>query len=107
MFFFSFEEQLGAARRFHSLAQLCNQPFVLVIARTACTTIGYAPFGIDRCEVQTCCQVTFTQIETYAKCAQHTAADIPFERIITKQREMSGTAAGCNAGSDGLVEPER
>src|SRR5262245_18515432 len=68
---------------------------------TAGAAIGDNAFGVDRGEGGAGSDVAGLEIDAEAERFEDAAANLEFERVITEQPEMAGTAAGRDAGRDG------
>src|SRR5690606_3463410 len=89
------------------LAQLRNQPRILVVARPARTPVRDTTLSIDGREIQTDRDVARLEREIDTQRREHTATDVVALGVIAEQRQVARTTARRDAVAHGLVQPER
>ena len=87
------------------LPQTNRQRSAFFAADAAGATVADLAGGIERAEIAARCHVVRSQLKADAGGFQRAAADDVFERIVTEESEVTGSAAGSDTGLDGDAAP--
>ncbi len=102
MFLDRLDEYLDAGNL--HLAQLNGQRRAFLAFDAAGAAVADQSLGVQRAKISARGNVIGSQFETNARRLERPAADHVLQRVVTEQRQMSGTAARSDAGLDRNAE---